>query len=377
MMRMRDAKTMTAPKSAIERDPRWAQVLARDPGPDGQFVYAVRTTGVYGRPGDAARLPRPENVEFFESAAAAEAAGYRPSRRVASGKDAVARQHARLVAQACRSIEAGDPPPGLAALAREAGLSAHHFHRIFHARTGLTPKAYAAAVRTRRARTELGRAPSVTDAIYEAGFGSNGRFYAHSDAMLGMTPTAFRAGGAQQEIRFAVGQCSLGAILVARSSRGICAITLGDDPDQLLRELQDRFPQASLIGADAGFETLVARVVGMVEAPGLGLDLPLDVRGTAFQQRVWAALRAIPAGTTISYAELARRVGMPRAARAVAQACAANALAVAIPCHRVVRGDGSVSGYRWGVERKRALLLREHAQAPDQTLAPGLRGRRN
>ena len=201
----------------------------------------------------------------------------------------------------------------------------------------------------------------MTDAIYEAGFNSGGRFYAGSDRMLGMTPTAYRAGGSKAEIRFAVGECSLGSILVATSARGVCAILLGDDPDALVRDLQDRFPRAVLIGGDRPFEQTVARVVGFVEAPGLGLDLPLDIRGTAFQQRVWEALRAIPVGKTVSYSELAARIGSPRSVRAVAQACAANALAVAIPCHRVVSRDGAVSGYRWGVERKRALLAKEGA----------------
>jgi AraC family transcriptional regulator of adaptative response/methylated-DNA-[protein]-cysteine methyltransferase len=244
-------------------------------------------------------------------------------------------------------------------LAGKAGLSAYHFHRVFKAVTGLTPKAYAAAHRARRVRNELGRGGTVTEAIYSAGYGSNGRFYEASDEVLGMTPSSYRAGGANTEIRFAIGECSLGSLLVAQSGRGICAIHLGDDPGALARDLQDRFPHARLVGGDKGYEKLVAKVVGFVEAPALGLDLPLDVRGTAFQQRVWQALRKIPAGSTASYTEIAKRIGSPKSVRAVAQACAANALAVAIPCHRVVRNDGALSGYRWGVERKRALLRRE------------------
>jgi AraC family transcriptional regulator of adaptative response/methylated-DNA-[protein]-cysteine methyltransferase len=199
----------------------------------------------------------------------------------------------------------------------------------------------------------------VTEAIYQAGYGAQSRFYEKSERMLGMTPSRFRAGGTDTEIRFAVGECSLGAILVAASERGVCAISLGDDAEILVRELQDRFPNAHLHGGDPAFEQLVAQVVGLVETPALGLDLPLDVRGTAFQQRVWQALQAIPAGTTVSYTEIAQRIGAPKAVRAVAGACAANTLAVAIPCHRVVRRDGDLSGYRWGIERKRALLLRE------------------
>jgi AraC family transcriptional regulator of adaptative response/methylated-DNA-[protein]-cysteine methyltransferase len=342
-------KTLTSQqqleKSAAEADPRWARVQARDAAADRLFVYAVKTTGVYCRPSSPTRLPRPENVEFFDTPVAAETAGYRPSRRAASDRTALAARHAMLVAGACRQIEAAEALPGLDMLAAEAGLSLYHFHRVFKAVTGLTPKAYADAHRARKVREGLGRGDSVTAAIY--------------DAVLGMTPTVYRAGGANTEIRFAVGECALGSILVAQSARGVCAILLGDDPDALARDLQDRFPRADFIGGDDAFEQLVAKVVGFVEAPALGLDLPLDVRGTAFQQRVWQALRDIPVGSTASYADIAARIGAPKAVRAVAQACGANALAVAIPCHRVVRSDGALSGYRWGVERKRALLERE------------------
>jgi AraC family transcriptional regulator of adaptative response/methylated-DNA-[protein]-cysteine methyltransferase len=201
----------------------------------------------------------------------------------------------------------------------------------------------------------------VTEAIYGAGYSGSGRFYAESSGMLGMTPTTWRAGGADLEIRFAVGECSLGSILVAATARGVCAILLGDDPEELAHDLERRFPRARLIGADARFEQVVAKVVGLVEHPGVGTELPLDIRGTVFQQRVWQALRRIPAGARATYAEIARAVGAPTAIRAVAQACAANALAVAIPCHRVIRQDGDLAGYRWGVERKRALLDREAA----------------
>ncbi len=225
--------------------------------------------------------------------------------------------------------------------------------------TGLTPKKYAAAQLEKRVRRALGSSATVTEAIYNAGYNSNGRFYETSNEVLGMTPSSYRAGGARTQIRFAVAECSLGSILVAQSERGICAILLGDDPEALTRHLQDQFPQATFTGGDAGFEELVSKVVGLVEMPALGLDLPLDIRGTAFQQRVWQELRKIPAGATASYAEIASQIGSPRAVRAVAQACGANLHAVAIPCHRVVRTDGALSGYRWGVERKRALLERE------------------
>ena len=275
-------------------------------------------------------------------------------------------RHTQLIAAACRRIAEEEQPPTLAALAAEARLSPFHFHRLFKQATGLTPRAYADAHRTRRVQQALARGTSVTEAIHAAGFGSSSPFYATATRTLGMPPAAYRAGGVGNVIRFAVAACSLGALLVAASRHGVCAILLGDEPGQLVRELQDRFRRAELVGADAGFEQWVARVVGFVESPRLGLDLPLDVQGTVFQRRVWEALCRVPPGETVSYAELARRIGLPRASRAVAQACAANPLAVAIPCHRVVRTDGSLSGYRWGVARKRALLDRE-AQPPEKS----------
>jgi len=347
----------TKPKT--ERDSRWAAVVARDRGADGTFWYSVRTTGVYCRPSCGARLPRPENVEFHASRTAAELAGFRPCKRCRPDRPALADRHAKKVAEICRHIESAETIPTLADLALRAGMSAWHFHRLFKSVTGLTPRGYAAAHRARRVRDGLGRGRSVTEAVFNAGFNSSGRFYDTADRVLGMSPTSFRCGGAGTDIRFAVGECSLGSILVAQGDRGVCAILLGSDPDALARELQDQFPRANLIGGDRDFERLVARVVTCIESPALGFDLPLDVRGTAFQQRVWQALRKIPAGRTASYSEIARRIGAPGSARAVAQACAANRLAVAIPCHRVVRNDGGLSGYRWGVERKRALLERE------------------
>lgn len=351
-------KTLTTSLNT-EDDPRWIAVVARDPRADSQFVYAVKTTGIYCRPSSLARLPKPQNVEFFDTAEDAEAAGYRPSKRASKDQTEVAAQHAATVAAACRQIEASDSLPALNDLAETAGLSAFHFHRVFKAATGLTPKGYAAAHRSRRVRQRLADGGSVTEALYDAGFNSNSRFYEAADQVLGMKPGDFRAAGQNNDIRFAVGQCSLGAILVAQSERGICAILLGDDPHQLVCDLQDQFRRANLIGADAEFEQLIARVVGFIEAPAIGLNLPLDVRGTAFQERVWQALREIPVGSTASYADIALRIGSPKAVRAVAQACGANSLAVAIPCHRVVRSDGNLSGYRWGVERKRELLERE------------------
>lgn len=271
-------------------------------------------------------------------------------------------RHMAVVTDACRIIETAEQMPLLTDLAQQVGLSEAHFHRLFKQHTGLTPRQYALAQRAHRLRQALAQGDRVTEAIFEAGYQANSRCYAASGEVLGMTPSRYRAGGRDTDIHFAVGDCSLGAILVAQSARGICAILLGDDPDALVRELQDRFPKANLIGGDASYERFIARVVGFVEAPAIGLNLPLDIRGTAFQQRVWQALRAIPVGSTASYTEIAQRIGAPRAVRAVAQACAANALAVAIPCHRVVRNDGALAGYRWGVERKQALLEREAAR---------------
>jgi AraC family transcriptional regulator, regulatory protein of adaptative response / methylated-DNA-[protein]-cysteine methyltransferase len=335
---------------------RWAAVQRRDAGADGAFFYSVRTTGVYCRPSCASRLARRENVRFHASCEEAESAGFRPCKRCRPNEAALAVRRAAAVERACRLIETADEMPNLAALAASAAMSRFHFHRVFRTVTGLTPKAYAAAQRARRVREALPRSSTVTEAIYGAGFNSSGRFYAESGQVLGMTPTRFRSGGSGTAIRFAVGECSLGSILVAATDKGVCAILLGDKPEGLVRELEDRFPRATLIGGDPGFERWVAKVVGFVEAPALGLDLPLDMRGTAFQQRVWQALRKIPAGSTVSYSQIAKRIGLPKAVRAVAHACATNAIAVAIPCHRVVRNDGSLAGYRWGVERKRALL---------------------
>ncbi|MFA7403437.1 MAG: bifunctional DNA-binding transcriptional regulator/O6-methylguanine-DNA methyltransferase Ada [Pelobacteraceae bacterium] len=345
--------------ATITGDPRWGAVVTRDTHAEDTFFYAVKTTGVYCRPSCGARIPRPENVCFCQTAEEAEQAGFRPCKRCKPTQLPLREQHAALIAELCRLIENADVAPTLKELAESVRMSTFHLHRIFKAVTGVTPKAYATAHRAKKMRNELGRRATVTEAIYEAGYNSSGRFYEESNRFLGMTPGDYRAGGANMLIRFAVGECSLGAILVAASERGVCAILMGDDPDSLTRDLQDRFPNAELLGGDAGFEQLVARVVGFVEQPKLGLDLPLDLRGTAFQLRVWQALREIPAGMTASYSDIAERIGAPRSVRAVAGACAANALAVAIPCHRVVRTDGGLSGYRWGVERKRALLERE------------------
>ena len=338
---------------------RWAAVVNRDRSAEDVFLYSVATTGVYCRPGCPARRPRREHVRFHASREEAESSGFRPCRRCRPERPAMPGGHAQAVAAACRLIETAETIPSLDALAHAAGLSRFHFHRVFKAATGCTPRAYAAAHRAGRMREALRSGETVTESLYDAGFNSSGRFYATSPEILGMSPAAFRRGGADETIRFAVGSSSLGAILVAATTKGVCAILLGDDPGDLVRDLQDRFPNAELVGKDREFEDRVARVVALVESPGLGVELPLDIRGTTFQQRVWRALRDIPAGTTASYGQIAERIGAAAAARAVARACASNPLAVAIPCHRVVRVDGTPGGYRWGVERKQALLARE------------------
>jgi AraC family transcriptional regulator of adaptative response/methylated-DNA-[protein]-cysteine methyltransferase len=342
-----------------ENDPRWRLLVDRSAGGRTDFVYAVMSTGVYCSPGSPTRLPRPENVVFFDTPAHAEAAGYRRSGREDAHQRNVEARHALVVAKACKLIEHADSVPSLNELATSVGVSAWHFHRLFKKITGLTPKAYGAACLRSRVRESLDGSETITKALYEAGYHSNSRFYETSYRMLGMKPAEYRAGGNRVDINFALGETSLGAILVAQSARGICAISLGNDPKELIENFQDQFPNAHLIGANPDFEALIAQVVGFVESPGTCFDLPLDIQGTVFQEKVWQALLSVPAGSTVTYTELAERIGMPRAVRAVANACGANKLAVAIPCHRVVRSDGSLSGYRWGVERKRALLKGE------------------
>jgi len=344
---------------STDDDARWAAVIARNAAFDGQFYFSVATTGVYCKPSCTSRRPLRKNVRFHATAEDAERAGFRACKRCRPDRASLSEDHADKIAKACRLIETADQETTLEALAQHVAMSPYHFHRMFKAIVGVTPRAYAIAERNKRIRARLVESASVTEAIYDAGFNSNGSFYAVSSQALGMTPSAFRAGGADVEIRFAVGECSLGSILVAASDKGVCAILLGEDPGALARDLELQFPRARLRGGDASFERIAATVIGFVESPGGNLDLPLDIRGTAFQHRVWDALRRIKPGTTASYREIAAMIGAPQAVRAVAGACASNRLAVVVPCHRVVRSDGSLSGYRWGVERKRRLLERE------------------
>jgi AraC family transcriptional regulator of adaptative response/methylated-DNA-[protein]-cysteine methyltransferase len=355
------SKPVTRGKSAklITDDWRWQSLVRKDERADGLFWYSVKTTGVYCRPSCPARLPKRENVAFHDSTQNAEKAGFRACKRCGPKGSGLAGQHAEAVTTACRMIKEADEFPSLNELAVAVKMSPGYFHRLFKTATGLTPKDYANAHRADRVKRALPKLETVTQAIYDAGFNSNGRFYAGSSKMLGMKPKEYREGGAGNTIRFAIAECSLGSILIASSEKGVCAILMGDDPEALARDLQDQFPKANLIGGDDRYEKLVAKVVGFIEAPRIGLDLPLDIRGTAFQQRVWKELQRIPAGKTVCYSEVANLIGSPNSARAVAQACGANALAVAIPCHRMVRNNGDISGYRWGVDRKRALLARE------------------
>ena len=344
---------------AFASDDRWLAVQTRQASADGSFVYAVTTTGIYCRPSCPSRRPKPGHVRFFATSAEARQAGFRPCRRCTPDDQAQQDRIRELVVQACRMIDTADSPPTLDQLAQRLGVSPFHFHRQFKTIIGMTPKAYASAKQAEKMRVALDANPTVTASIYDAGYGSASRFYEKADTVLGMTAQQFRAKGNGTTISFAVGQSSLGAVLVARTERGVCAILLGDDPQALVHDLQDRFPKAQLVGGDAGFERDVAKVISLIEHPSGMFDLPLDVQGTVFQQKVWNALRCIPAGKTASYRQIAQAIGEPKAMRAVAQACGANKIAVAIPCHRVVRLDGSLSGYRWGVNRKRELLRRE------------------
>lgn len=361
------------PSSSVRPlDVFWTALLERDPAFDGRFFYAVMTTGVYCRPSCASRRPRRENVTFYRSAAEAASAGYRPCKRCRPDRDSAKAERAAEVEKLCRLIEASDESPSIEALASYLKRSASYTQRLFKESTGVTPMKYAAQIRRTRVSTALRTSTTVTEAIHSSGYGSAARFYATSDQELGMKTAAYRAGGAGEVLHFTFSECTLGMVLVAATKRGICAILLGDDPRALLKDLKRRFPRATLTDAagkgeactvgddaDGDWENVVLQVVALVDRPASPVNLPLDIRGTAFQQRVWAALKQIPAGQTVSYSKLAERLGVPQGARAVAGACAKNPLAVAVPCHRVVREDGALSGYRWGVDRKRALLARE------------------
>jgi AraC family transcriptional regulator of adaptative response/methylated-DNA-[protein]-cysteine methyltransferase len=342
---------------------RWHAVATRDARADGRFVYAVTTTGVFCRPSCPARRPRLEHVRLFDSAQAARQAGFRPCLRCRPEHTASAADDRRTrILAACRALE-GSPAPRLAALAAAAGLSRFHFLREFKRVVGVTPGDYLAARKRARLQAALGGGEAIDAALYDAGFGSPSRVYERTDRLLGMSPGAYRRGAPGVRIRVGCARTVLGWVAVAATDRGICAIELGANRATLEARLRTRFPRAQLAAGDPALDEWLAAVVAFVEAPGRGLALPLDVQGTAFQQRVWRALQALPCGTTISYGELARRVGEPRSARAVARAVATNPVALAIPCHRVIASNGGISGYRWGIERKRHLLARERTAA--------------
>ncbi|XHX75778.1 MAG: bifunctional DNA-binding transcriptional regulator/O6-methylguanine-DNA methyltransferase Ada [Stenomitos frigidus ULC029] len=338
---------------------RWNALLAGDRQAEGVFVYAVTTTGVYCRPGCASRLPKREHVRFFQTCSEAEQAGFRPCKRCQPNTVSPREAQVQLIAHLCKLIETSETAPSLSALAAVAGLSPYHLQRLFKAIVGVTPKTYAIAQRQQCLRDDLQKGGSVTQAIYNAGFSSSSQFYGKATSMLGMAPSQDNAGATNIAIQFAIEQSFLGLVLVAATDRGLCAIDFGDTPETLTERLQTRFPKAQLHAADPTFSSWVAQVLTLIETPDHGLNLPLDIQGTAFQQRVWQALQAIPLGTTMSYTEVAKQIDHPTAVRAVATACAANTLAVVIPCHRVVRSDGALSGYRWGIARKQALLERE------------------
>ncbi len=345
--------------SRTESDARWAAVVARDAAADGAFFYAVTTTGVYCRPSCGARRPRPENVRFLDNAKAAARAGFRPCKRCKPDQASDAARRAQLITRACRIIDESETPLANAKLARAVGLSPAHFQRLFKDTTGVTPGEYATAKREGRLRAGLKSARTVTEAIYDAGYNAPSRFYERADRVLGMRTAEARKGGAETTIRYGTGRCSLGLVLAAQSTRGICAILLGDDAGKMVRELRERFPKAEVEAGDKAFAAVVKQVVAFVDEPGRGLDLPLDIRGTAFQKRVWKALQDIPCGETLTFAEIAKRIGKPKAVRAVGSACGANAIGVAIPCHRALRTDGGLGGYYWGLPRKRGLLKKE------------------
>lgn len=356
-----DAMTNWNERHAAQEATRWTAVLERDEAARPDFVYAVTTTGIYCRAGCSSRTPRRDNVRFFDDWREAEDAGFRPCKRCAPRLIEIPPAHAAAIEQACRLMDETAEPVSLDDLAKSAGLSPFHFHRLFKQATGITPAAYARQRRTERLRTTIQETPTVTDALYEAGYASSSRMYDEAGKTLGMAPRTYRQGGPGETIQMAVAPCSLGYVVVAATERGICHIGLGDSPEALMEATQERFPRATLVAGDDAFSHTVAAVVTLIDESPPSFDLPLDIQGTAFQQQVWAALRQIPPGKTATYSEVAAAIGKPDAVRAVAGACAANKLAVVIPCHRVIRTDGGLGGYRWGVERKEALLALEAA----------------
>lgn len=339
---------------------RWRQVLARDGEADGHFVYAVRSTGIYCRPSCPSRKPRRDNVRFYEVPEAAEQAGFRACKRCRPEQAAAADPRMAAVRRACREIErAEQPAPDLETLAAGAGLSAFHFQRLFKQLVGVTPKQYAEARRQARLRHHLRKGEAVGSALYGAGYGSSSRLYEKAGDYLGMTPAVYRKGGEGMALGYAMAETPFGLLYVAATGRGLCAVGLADDAAEALADLAAEFPRAARVPDQQGLAPALAAILTHLDGRSPHLDLPLDIRATAFQHQVWEALRAIPRGETRSYGEIAAALGRPEAVRAVARACATNPVALVIPCHRAVRQDGTLAGYRWGIDRKRRLLTQE------------------
>jgi AraC family transcriptional regulator, regulatory protein of adaptative response / methylated-DNA-[protein]-cysteine methyltransferase len=374
--RLRTGKSERKPRMAADREPDhlggmkdthmidrlsddqlWDQVIRREPG---NFFYAVTTMGVFCRPGCPSPRPLRKNVRFFRNVGEAEAAGFRACRRC-DPKGERARLAQAVVQDACTFIEGSENIPSLDTLAERSGYSRFHFLRMFRDHTGLTPRSYAEGVRARRLQTALADGARVADAVADAGYGSESRVYEKTGELLGMTPGALRRGGEGEVVRTANADCQFGRLLVGTTDRGVCFIGFGQPDEVLLDDLRQRFPRADIVSDDAALANTVHSVLNFLEEPKQALDLPLDLRGTAFQQRVWRTLCQIPPGETRSYAEVAQLVGNRRAVRAVARSCASNPVALAVPCHRVIGSDGKLTGYRWGVPRKRALLAKEAA----------------
>jgi AraC family transcriptional regulator of adaptative response/methylated-DNA-[protein]-cysteine methyltransferase len=345
----------------LNDESRWQAVLDRNPKADGQFVFAVQTTGIYCRPSCRARHALRQNVHFYADANAAQAAGFRACKRCQPDKADPQQQRIDNVAKACRLLEQ-ERTLTLDELAREVAVSPYHFHRLFKSVTGMTPRAWQQAWRARKLRETLTTSESITDAVLAAGFPASSNYYRQADNALGMTAKQYRRGGDDQRVRYTLHSCALGRCLVAASSRGICAVLPGDNDEVLIGELQQIFPHAQREEADEVFSLHVMQVIALLDGQRTTIQLPLDIRGTAFQQQVWQALRDIPAGETRSYQQVAESINKPKAVRAVASACAANKLALIIPCHRVVKQSGALSGYRWGIARKAELLRREAEQ---------------